>query len=279
MPRSAQRCPKPRYAALIRAHEATPLLTEAVEKLRAQTAPPRKIIIVDSSRDPDSRAEFDTLADVVVPYPEGPFNFSRALNIGVAASDCEMTLAISSHILLDDPALIEKGWAAARAKGAEIVFWTRAVSEADVKRMIIDRRSFNGRNGIGNSTALYPTEHLKARPFREEVFAAEDQEWTLYYLRRFGRPVLRIETLDLRYLNPNHCGETWSHAKILNEELAIGHFVNRRLIMPDRILARVARGILAKLRRRPDRAGLHFGVAKAMLMANFRPPDRQSRYF
>lgn len=269
----------PCYAAVIRAHECRPLLGQAINKLRAQTAPPATVIIVDSSSDAAVTRQFRTLADRVVPYPDEPFNFSKALNIGIAAHDLPQTLALSSHVMLDDPKTIASGWDAASSRGLEIVFWTRADFPEDERLIEINRRSFTGRNGIGNSSALFPTERLRARPFREEVFSAEDQEWTKYYLRTIKKPVLRIQTMGLRYLNPNHGAETWSHEKLLNEELAIGHFVNRRLIMPDRILARLARGTLAAIRGRRDRARLHFGIAKAMFSANFTPPRRQSKYF
>ena len=269
----------PRYRVVIRAHEATPLLAEVIDAVRAQTAPPEQVIIVDSAHDPVVTEQFRILCDQVVPYADAEFNYSRALNLGIAANPAPLTFALSSHVILDDPELIARGWAEAQAQGLDIVFWTRADTPADDRSFAITRRNFNGRNGIGNSSAMMPTDLLRARPFREEVFSAEDQEWTRYYLRRHKRPVLRVQTMGLRYLNPNHGEQVWSHTKLLNEELAIGHFVRRRLIMPDRILARVARGVLAGLRGRRDRARLHFGIARAMISANFVPPKRQSRYF
>lgn len=268
----------PRYTAVIRAYEHTPLLEEVVARLRRQSVPPEAILIVDSSRDPAITARFAALADRVAPYPDAEFNFSKAINVGVAAHDSPLTLIISSHVMLEDDILVAAGWTEARAHGCEVVFWTTHDTRYDVL-IQIDSRNFNGRNGISNSSALIPTHLIRERPFREEVFAAEDQEWTRYYLRRFRRPILRIETKSVQYLNPNHGATTWSETKLLNEELAIGHFVNRRLIMPDRIVARILRGILATVRHRPDRARLHFSIAKALLLANFRPPKKQSRYF
>ena len=270
--------PQLRYAALIRAYQHTPLLEEVVARLRRQSVPPEAIFIVDSSKDPAVTIQFATLADRVVPYPDEEFNFSKAINVGVAANDLPLTLVISSHVMLEDVNIIAKGWSEARARGLEVVYWTNRETPQDVA-IEIDPRSFTGRNGLFNSTALIPTHLIRERPFREEVFAAEDQEWTRYYLRRFRRPVLRIETNSVQYLNPNHSAAKWNHTKLINEELAIGHYVNRRLIMPDRIAARFFRGILATIRQRPGRARMHFGVAKAMLWANFRPPSGRSRYF
>lgn len=267
-----------RYAAVIRAYEHTPLLEEVVARLRRQSVPPEEVLIVDSSHDPEVTARLAALADRVVPYPDAEFNFSKAINVGVSAHDQPLTLIISSHVVLNDDNLIAKGWSEAQARGCEVVSWMTHETHDDLL-ITIDNRNFNGRNGLINSSALIPTSLIRERPFREEVFAAEDQEWVRYYLRRFRRPVLRIDTKAVQYRNPNHGAAKWSEIKIINEELAIGHFVNRRLIMPDRILARLLRGIIATVRFRPARAYMHFDIAKAMLLANFKPPKRKSRYF
>lgn len=271
--------PMPRYAAVIRAYEFRPLLRDVITKLRAQTAPPARILIVDSSHSDAVRRDFLSVADDVLPYPDEPFNFSKALNIGFSGHDLPLTLSISSHVFLDDPGMIEAGWRDAQSRGIEVVYWTPPTEEGRNKSVDITRRNFDGRNGLGNTCGLIPTERVLSRPFRDEVFSAEDQEWTKAYLQTVSKPLLRIETQDLRYLNPQHGAKNWSETKLLNEELAIGHFVNRRLIYPDRILARICRGVLATLRGRRDRARMHFGIAKAMISANFVAPKRQSKYF
>ncbi|MBN9890477.1 glycosyltransferase family 2 protein [Salipiger abyssi] len=269
----------PRYGAVIRAYECTPLLKQVITALRAQTAPPEAILIVDSSHSAQTARDFAALGATVVPYPKGEFNYSRAINVGVAANPAPLTLIVSSHVLLA-PEVIEHGWRMAQSHNLEVVFWTppgpQQVGEVE---FVVGRRNFTGRNGMSNSAALVPTERLRVRPFREEVFSAEDQEWTRYYLGQYRRGLYRIQTAAMQYLNPNHGEKVWSHDKLINEELAIGHFVNRRLIMPDRIIARFLRGVLATLRRRPERARMHFGIAKAFLMANFKQPVARSRYF
>ena len=270
---------RPRYSAVIRAYQCTPLLKEVVDGLRAQTVPPEHILIVDSSSSAKTAEEFKELGAIVVPYPEGDFNYSRAINVGVAANPSPLTLIISSHVLLG-PEMIERGWRDAQARELEIAFWTppKPGQVGDVE-YVLGKKNFNGRNGVSNAAALIPTQRIIDRPYREEVFSAEDQEWSRYYFRAFGRGSWRVETPEMKYLNPNHGDDVWSHDKLLNEELAIGHFVNRRLIMPDRIIARVLRGTLATIRRRPNRAKMHFGIARALFMANFKQPVAQSKYF
>ncbi len=269
-----------RYSVIIRAYELTPLLVQVIEAVKDQTLQPGEIIIVDSSRDGQLQHAFPTGGVKFVRYPEESFNYSKAINIGVDAATQPYTLVLSSHMLIRSANLVEKGWLEAADRGVEIVYWDLSRDASLSYRAIeINKRCFTGRNGLSNSLALIPTQLLRDRPFREEVFSAEDQEWSRYYLDRFGRPILRIETNDIDYLNPNHGETVWSEIKLMNEELAIGHFVNRRLIMPDRIAHRFLRGVLATLRRRPERARAHFRFAHAMFMANFWRPEGKSRYF
>lgn len=268
------------YGAIIRAYEVSPQLRELVEQLRRQTLPPAEIIIVDSSRCADTALAFREMETTVVEYPDEPFNFSKAINLGIAANRHENSLIISSHIDLRGDDIVAEGLRAAAAENVEVISYIHAWPvKPNERTFTVSPRQFNGRNGLSNSMAMLPTRLVAERPFREEVFSAEDQEWAKYYFERFGRPTLRVETLKVGYLNPNHGGDKWSHAKLMNETLAIGHFVRRRLIYPDVILVRAARGVLATIRLRPDRAKMHFAFAWAMLKANFVQPTGQSRYF
>jgi glycosyltransferase involved in cell wall biosynthesis len=273
--------PSPRYAAVIRAYQCTPLLVEVMEALRRQSVPPERLIIVDSSRDPAISSQFEELGADVVTYPAEEFNFSKAINLGVAANDQPLTLIISSHMLIHAPDLIAKGWEAALNGGMEIVYWRHPPHQDAPHEChhVMTSRNFDGRNGLSNTMAMIPTQLLRERPFREEVFSAEDQEWTRYYFASRRRAMLRIDTRDVGYNNPNHNAQTWSETKLLREELAIGYFVNRRLLLPDRIVIRFLRGVLATARRRPDKARVHFGFAWAMTKANFKQPNAKSRYF
>lgn len=268
------------YAALIRAHERTALLDQLIGDLRGQTAAPDKIIIVDSS---PGRSAFNGIGgdDIeVVAYPDVEFNFSRAINLGLAHIESARTLIISSHIVLAEAGVIQRGLELAQQSGAEVLYWTGTLNDADRDgAMIIDRRNFSGTNGLFNSMSMVPTTLCRERPFREEVFSAEDQEWAAYYLRQRHGRILRITSRQVRYANPNHGVGTWSELKVFNEELALGYFVRRRFIYPDRILARALRGGVALLRGRGDRAKMHWRFAWAMTKANFVQPKAQSRYF
>lgn len=268
------------YSVVIRAHQITPLVINVIDSIKKQTIPPFEIIIVDSSNNSKISDKFRDFDCKVVIYPDEEFNYSKAINLGVESASSPYTCILSSHVVIHDISLLQCGWKNMINRNIEIGYWCYPPPKSqDFEIIEIDKRNFTGQNGLSNSLALAPTNLLRNRPFREEVFSAEDQEWTDYYFKTFNRSILRIVTKDISYLNPMHGASSWSELKLFNEELAIGHFVNRRLIMPDRILLRFLRGVLAAIRLRPNRAKMHFSFAAAMVMANFRRPKRQSRYF
>ncbi len=261
------------YDAVIRTDRYTPTLERAVAALRRQTTPPRRIIFVDSSDDAGCRDQLMALGDSVVPYPAFAFNFSIAINVGVAAATALHVLLISSHVVLEDPQLIEDGCARAHDAGAGIVYWTHAVTGV-FQVFTVDKTSFDGRNGLSNACAMLPRACALERPFRAEVFSAEDQEWAGWFLRERRGRSLRVEHPHALYLNPHV-----NILKTINEEIAIAYFTDRRGLRPHRIVERLLRAALAALRRRPERARMHWEIAKGLLMANFRQPVRRSRYY
>ncbi len=261
------------YDAIIRTdhHDAT--LERAVAALRRQTMPPRRIIFVDSSCDSACRDHLTTLGDTVVPYPQSVFNFSIAINVGVAAATSPRVLLISSHVVLDDPRLIEEGCARARDAAAEVVYWIPADDGvAEVFR--VDKNLFDGHNGLSNACAMLPRPTALERPFSAEVFSAEDQEWAGWFLRERHGSTLRVKLPHVLYLNRNI-----NMLKTINEEIAIAYFTDRRWLRPHRIIERVLRAALAVFRRRPERARMHWEIAKGLLAANFRKPARLSKYY
>ena len=66
-----------------------------------------EIVIVDNdSRDPQARQYLDTCGHQVVPYPEH-FNYSRAVNLGVASSKGEHILLLNNDVEVIQPEWIE----------------------------------------------------------------------------------------------------------------------------------------------------------------------------
>jgi len=261
------------YDAVIRTDHHSVLLERVISALREQTSPPNKIIVVDASRQPSCREKLLRLGDIVIQYPDTQFNFAHALNLGIEAADGYEVLLISSHVVLNDITLIERGRLLGRKHGAGVVYW-KAADRGSLRVQLNQAGSFNGHNGLSATCALIPRKDALERPFRTDVFSAEDQEWAGWYLHTRNGKTLQIEHPQFEYLNPNS-----NIQKTINEEVAIAYFTNRKLLRPQHIAARILRAALAGLRHRPGRARLHWEIAKGLLLANFRQPNRRSRYY
>lgn len=259
------------YSVIVRAHQATPLLVRAVDCLRKQTCPPSEIIVVDSSGNPAEGESFRSLADYNVPYGTAEFNYSRAIHVGVSAAGTSHVLIHSAHVALPGTDVIEVSFRKAAELQCE-VFYCRNGTELAYD--IIDAGSFDGRNGLANSCAMIPKELLMQRGFREDVFSAEDQEWAAWFIREHKGSVLRVTTPSCVYENPH-----LNIQKKINENIAVAYFVNRHERWPHHIAVRLTRAALAALRGRPERAQLHWQIAKGLVASYFRKPERRSRYF
>lgn len=261
-----------RYVAVIRTHACTPLLEQVVAALKAQTWAPTRVVFVDSSGTPAVREQLLRMGEVVT-YPEKVFNYSVAINVGMAAVDEPHALLISSHVLLEDPAVLERSLKAAQAQGIEVVYWRHAVS-GQAALSVIGPEQFDGYNGLSNACAFLPVRWVKERPFRADVFSAEDQEWAAWYFRTHRGQVLRVDDPAVKYLNPHV-----NTRKMINEELAIAYFAYPRNRWPDKIAARWGRAALALARGRRDRARMHWEIGRELLLMWFRAPSGTSKYF
>jgi hypothetical protein len=270
---SQSESPSPPYDAVIRTDHASALLEQCVAALRQQSASPRRIFFVDASYDSRCRERLLELSDFVIQYPAIPFNFAHALNLGIEAAEGTQVLLLSSHVVLTESALIEEGRALGNQHDAGVVYWKPTTLHSR-RLQITEGRTFDGYNGLSAVCALVPRAEALARPFRTEVFSAEDQEWAGWYLRAKAGRALQIAHPDLNYLNPKK-----NIQKSINEEISIAYFTNRNLLRPRYIAFRILRAGLATLRHHPDRARLHWEIAKGLCIANFKQPNRESRYY
>jgi hypothetical protein len=150
------------------------------------------------------------------------------------------------------------------------------VSKEDVEwtRRDVDAVSFDGTNGLTNSCSFLPVRLVTKFPFREEVFSAEDQEWTARYLRGSGGRMVGVSTRRISYLNPR-----FSYAKKLNEELALACFVDRRRLGMSRIGVWLAKALWSLFKHDVNKAKFRISVARGLLQARRVTPNRSSRYF
>jgi glycosyltransferase involved in cell wall biosynthesis len=271
MPTDAEARP---YSAIIRTLCSFPQVEEVVRALRAQSLPPREIIVVDSGSPDDERSRLRRLADTFIDFPPEPFNFSKALNLGVEAATTPSCLMISSHFVLDDATLVEACIRETEARGMSVYYVSNVRRKRTAKYTVVSAVNFNGFNGFSNACGFVPTALVRERPFREDVFACEDQEWAAWYLRERRGAILKVRSPSIRYLNPRVNVE-----KKINEELAVACFVERRRLSPRHIAWRIMRSGFFTVTANWPRAAFERRVARELWRARRQTPRKPSRYF
>lgn len=262
------------YSAIIRTYRSFPHVEDVVHALRKQSFPPRQIIIVDNGSPDEERSRLRRLGDTCIDYPPEPFNFSKAINLGVDQATSPYCLIISSHFILDDVALIETCVRDMEARAIGVFYISNARRARVPKHVVVSASTFDGANGFSNSCGFVPTSMLRARRFREDVFACEDQEWAAWYLRERHGLILKVGSPDIRYLNPRV-----NQAKKLNEQLAIACFVDRRRLSALRIGLRHLHAAFCVVVGDWSRAAFEHRVARELWLARRQTPQRPSRYF
>lgn len=265
------------YAALIRTFNSAATLPITLKALSRQSVPPHQYVIVDSG---STDATLDVLPhDALVHRYEGDaFNYSEALNQGMRHVSTEYVLIISSHTWLAKANAIEYGLALLRSDrglaGVCYIEGSRTADLDDFRHEVIGRGSFSGFNGLSISCALIRSELLMRRPFRREVFSAEDQEWTLWAMESEGLTIARVHCAGMVNDNPRK----WSRRKRLNEYVAVAYYVNRELLGWAH-LRKVAMRVLRQPGPRVRERLLNAELLVRLLVCRLRPPRGQSRYF
>jgi len=83
-------------------------LPHVFESISNQTIRPNKIVFVDDSSSDGSKEFANQHGCHVVDYGDQPFNYSKALNIGIEESNSDTVLLLSAHCVLYDEFAIEK---------------------------------------------------------------------------------------------------------------------------------------------------------------------------
>lgn len=249
------------YTAVIRTNRADELLDRVVASLRRQSMAPKDIVFVDSSGDAQVHAALQAMGRVV--RYAGEFNYSKAINLGIGTVHTPFSLMISSHTVPMADDLIARGWNEAQRVGARILYWSPPPPDASVAQRfnIVDAASYTGRNGLSNSFGMIETAEALRYPFREDVFASEDQEWAKRYLDRHPEAkIVGVITTDVAYENRGAAAKGVLLEKYIQQELAHLLFTARRSRIPVEIIGRMARSVLALSRGRTERARGHFAI-------------------
>lgn len=271
-----------KYTALIRTQNSHPIVVDVVAALRAQTHPPETILAVDSASSPEQKLKLNSIVDKIIDYPNEPFNYSKAINIGVQACLSEYVLIISSHVVIQDIHMIQNGLELIQNESQNCLGFClipTPTPEKTWQTLKVNNKNFSPLIGLSNSCAFLQVQPIINRPFREDVFSAEDQEWAAYYLRNQNSYFFSITSHHLKYSNPHTLNKHTYDLKKMNEIISMAYFTHPQLRSPKMIISRLLRSILAFIRNRPDRAKLHLTLAKELFLAHFRKPVRKSSYY
>ncbi len=260
------------YSVLIRTFNSAATLSEVTASLQAQTVPPSQFIFVDSGSTDDGLALMPE-GSVIHRFEGAEFNYSGALNQGLAFVGCDYCLVISSHTSLQNEA--------AMAYAVDLLEQEQAIGAAyfcledgdKMSHRLIDPGNFSGFNGVWNTCGLYRSSLLRKRTFRTEVKFAEDQEWSRWLLEREGLRIARISGGGMRYDNPRR----YPLRKWLGEYLSVATFAK-----PDlkswMMIARVGYRVVKPNSILRDRY-YNFVLFFQLIACRFREPRLRSRYW
>lgn len=229
------------YTALIRTFNSEATLPATLTSLVRQAHPPSAYVFVDSGST-DRTLSLLPPRSKIHSYGNRKFNYSTALNEGVELVDTEYVLIISSHTAVENIESLRFATELMRLRGDIVGSYFLPTLSDHLDFFLIDKANFTGFNGMWNTCALYRTSSLKQRPFRPEVFSAEDQEWSKWSLFEQGKSIARISGGGMAYNNPLKN----PLRKRLNEELAVAMYVNHEMLGAKyiaRVLYRVVRPV------------------------------------
>jgi glycosyltransferase involved in cell wall biosynthesis len=213
------------YTALIRTCNSAQTLPKTLASLRAQATPPSAHVIVDSGSS-DTTLGLVPEGAVVHRYVGEHFNYAEALNQGLNHVATDYVLIISAHTSLRKTDSLSYALHILSSDDRiSAAYFCYEDAEA-LQFRLIDTGNFTGFNGLWNTCALIKTSLLMQRPFRTEVFAAEDQEWAHWLLYSQRKVIARISGGGLENENPKR----YSHAKRLNEYEAVARFTRPDLL-------------------------------------------------
>ena len=274
----------PSVSAVVRTYNSARTLAETLVSLCIQNETVWEIIIVDSGSTDDTRAIADRYGCRWIDYPASrEFNYSEALNLGIAAATGANILIVSSHTVLVHRDILKTMRANLRRHDAAGVYCTQTRLRAGLpgrddpergRTVEVTRAdTFWGYNGLSNSCSLIDRECWELHPFDPTMPCAEDQEWACWFFRNTSKPTVRIKNAGVLYLNPKRL--IWKEAR--------EHAVIATRLLPSLRTWRAILGLFygsatsaARGRRQP--AAKDFFCAIELLKGRFSTQRYSSRY-
>lgn len=218
------------YSVVIRVKNSARTIKACISSLLEQDIPPKEIIIVDSGSSDQTIQiieEFEICK--VVLYPDEPFNYSKALNIGIREVSQPYVLNFSSHCYFIDPKSIQimLGFIVNNKSAVAVTFghcrrqeWKKPLDPSNVSYRLINRSNFRG-HAMDNPCAMIRTHQWKLRHFNEDLERCEDQEWAYYWIKNENYYSVMIDEPKLIYDQPN-----FDARKVAKDFFTVGHLLH-----------------------------------------------------
>ena len=278
---AASDCPNPdtrhTYDAIIRTCNSLDTAKATVSSLRSQSLAPLNVIIVDSGSNPDQRAGLVALADRFIDVSDRPFNYSYSINVALPKVSSSHALIISSHTWLVDERVAEDLMRSMDDADCAAAYLQHEPGRHEWEQTKVSASNFNSWNGLSNRCALIPMARLRNRPFREDVFACEDQVWAKSVFEDGVSYTMCIDTDRCRWRPAGL--KKGLLTKWANEQVALAFYVDRRRMSALGILRRVATGVVFACLLKWDYAWIRFVVAYRLIKARSKPPTYESKYY
>jgi glycosyltransferase involved in cell wall biosynthesis len=260
--------------AIIRFKNSASTLPSVLKALRAQTFQTTRILGVDTgSCDGSPEILRDFGADVV--KWEHPYHHSKVLNFGMANSDGEYALILSSHtVLVNDTTVASmigemerEGTACVSGKWSEEDSWSDAISWAELQKVGLRFCSI-----YSNSFGMLRRDLWKQCPFDESLATMEDYAWALEQCQR-GHLCRRLR-FPFSYERSAHSRDFAFAATTFH--LAKRYGLPVRWLGPRRTVAAIIGGLIKKISLQPSSVAEHWGrlngfVASRLTAGRFCP--------
>jgi len=213
----------PRISVVVRAKDKVDTIGETLAALRRQTVEP-EIVVVDSGSTDGTLELARQWADRVIEIPSASFAYGGALNAGAAAATAPVHAALSAHCVPESDTWLEDSL---RRYEREDVAATNAalVSPLGVpiegtylqtlEDVVVDPTW-----GFSNHASTWRADVWAALPFREDLGACEDKEWSWRVLAA-GRTIAYAPELAAPMAHRRSAGLKALHQRITREAEAM----------------------------------------------------------
>lgn len=204
--------PAPQITVIVRAKNKVGTIGTTLAALRRQTVP-AEVIVVDSGSTDGTLEVAREWADRVIEVPAETFTYGGALNIGAAAASAPIHAALSAHCVPEYDTWLEDSL---RRYERPDVAATNA-AKASPLGVPVDDTYFQTLEdvvvdpiwGFSNHASTWRGDVWADHPFREDLGACEDKEWswrvlaagwTIAYAPELGAPMAHRRSAGLRAL-------------------------------------------------------------------------------